>query len=204
MADLLFVAPGGSGAASFLVTASSTLQSRTPSGVHAVTQLHLNAATRAAVDAALPLNQSVLYFGHAERDELGESPDILVDVANVGAVSGVIVAVGCHSAAGLGATFNGSAQRAYLGFDDLIRIPLFAPNRAIEAFEDGLTPLLAAGASVANARDALNAALISAAGDYLRFRRRYGMTDSEALDARDMLRSNILALVASGATGRVL
>ncbi|MBV8528179.1 MAG: hypothetical protein JOZ75_07680 [Candidatus Dormibacteraeota bacterium] len=204
MADLLFVAPGGSGAAAFLVTASSTLQSRTPSASHAITALHLNAATRAAVDAAIRSNESLLYFGHAERDELGDAPDIVVDLTNVGGVSGVIVAMGCHSAAGLGATFHGSTQRAYLGFDDLIRIPVFAPNRAIEAFEDGLTPLVAQAASVADARDALDAELIAAAGDYLRLRRRYGITDSEALDARDMLRSDTLALVASGATARSL
>jgi hypothetical protein len=201
VANLVFVTPSENGTPKTVAAAATTLQNRTPSH-HTVKMLQDAAADYTNMSNALPTHEVVLYFGHGKHTELGRGARMVIDAKNVGNVGSILVAIACEAGANLGKTFDGDPSRAFLGFNTFFGIPALAPTRCVEAIENGLTGLVSRGATVAQASQDLAQELIDAGTDYLNKRAIYGLSDSDALAAFYMVRSNSLAVVKWGDSSR--
>jgi hypothetical protein len=73
---------------------------------------------------ALANSDVTFFFGHGVADRLGR-PSHLIDAATIRhAATPVIVALACDSGRGLGPRAVASGVRAYLGFSDLLVVPI--------------------------------------------------------------------------------
>ncbi len=115
MASVLLLRPANDAVAIELSGWAATLKScSTP---HQFTDLTSASATRAAVDAGLPVHDLTTFFGHGAPSRLRGSPGDLVDATNVGSASRkAIIAIACSSADILGRTAISQGVAAYLGF----------------------------------------------------------------------------------------
>ncbi|MGO9509628.1 MAG: C25 family cysteine peptidase [Mycobacterium sp.] len=190
MSDFLFISPNERGIPRSIAVVSQSVQSGVP-GYHNVTELHHNAATRSAIDQALAQADFVFYFGHGQTDYLGKSGTRLVDDQNLDADK-VVVAIACHSGAGLGpAVFDSAAQGAFLGFVGPLGHPRRNVSRANHAYESALLRFLSQG-TVNHLMSDLKAELLAAANDYL------GTRHPDSLFSFMALRSNTVGLSISG------
>lgn len=191
MSDFLFISPNERGMPRSIAVVSQAVQSGV-SSVHNVTDLHHKAVKRSAVDTAIAGANYIFYFGHGQTDYLGASGTKLVDDQNLGS-SQVVVALACHSGAGLGpAVFSAAAATgAFVGFDKPLLHPARRPSRANQAYENALLPFVAGG-TVTDLISDLDRELLIAANDYLAAR------SGDRLVCFAALRSNTLALSLSG------
>lgn len=151
MSDALYVRPAEDAGANALARCGETLRDRT---TLPTTDLEGPAVTRAAVDQLLDDGvDALLWFGHGERHRLKRDDDSIVDSANVGGVSGVVVAVACLSGRELAHDAVAAGVAAYLGFDDPLGVPLNDPDPTCDAIVDGLDCLVRAGHDVDCAAD---------------------------------------------------
>ncbi len=65
-------------------------------------------------------SQIVAFFGHGNRDTLGQPA--LIDRANINRATGIVVAVACWSALELGPTAKAMGVESYVGFTDEIHV----------------------------------------------------------------------------------
>lgn len=198
MSRLLFISPNERGMPRSIGVVSQSVQRGVP-GVHSVIELHDKAATRPAVDAEIANADCILYFGHGQMDALGASGKRLVDDQNL-APHQVLVALACHSGAGLGPTVFGSgvkvlygqgASGAFVGFDKVLLHPARRPSRANQAYENALLVFVAGGSVLELASD-LASELLTAADDYLARR------SPDALFCFAALRSNAVGISLHG------
>jgi hypothetical protein len=76
--------------------------------------------SREDVEARLPGNTALIYFGHGFPDALGQPA--LVDLVNIGRMGGTVVAVACRSARVLGEAARAAGVETYVGFSDDIPV----------------------------------------------------------------------------------
>lgn len=154
MTDVLIVRPEGDDVERELSRWSNRFVRRLEK--HPFVDLHGDGCTRAAVDGALRPNQLVVYWGHGERDCLGNPP--LLDVENIGRCNGaIVVATACYSATELGPAAVGSGVQAYLGYTT--KLPVMKdPHRLGYLAADALYRLVE-GASVDEGLPVLDARL---------------------------------------------
>ncbi|GFE17964.1 hypothetical protein Sgleb_60110 [Streptomyces glebosus] len=202
MAEYLFITPDDPGIPRALSGIAQGLTNQCPSG-HSTTALHGISATRSAVDSALPHYATVIYFGHGKPNALEARGQALVDLANEGDIQGVLIAIACHTANGLGSSrFGGSSNRAFLGFDTYLIHPCRNSSRANDAYEQALSGLFF-GATLQGIAESLRANLLQAAQDYKTNRSVYRISRGDAIAIFGGLRSNVLAMVCYGNVQKV-
>jgi hypothetical protein len=190
VSNLLFISPNERGMPRSIGVVSQSVQRGVPAA-HSAVELHDKAATRSAVDVEIANAKCILYFGHGQVDALGASGKPLVDDRNL-ASHQVVVALACHSGAGLGPTvFGAGGSGAFVGFDKVLLHPARRPSRANQAYEDALL-IFVAGGSVGDLVSDLASELLTAANDYL------GRGSPDALFCFAALRSNVVGLTMIG------
>jgi hypothetical protein len=121
MATVLLVRPANDSVAVELSAWASKLKTASALGTSSIgVDLASGAATRSAVDSAMPSRDALFYFGHGTATALRGAGVDLVDTMNVGLMANrTIVAIACWSAKTLGPiAVTSSGLAAYLGFDD--------------------------------------------------------------------------------------
>lgn len=202
MAEYLLITPDDPGIPRALSGIAQGLANQCPSR-HSTTTLHGTSATRTAVDSLLANCGAVIYFGHGKPDALESRGQALVDLANEGNIQGILIAIACHAADGLGGPrFGSSSNRAFLGFDTYLIHPCRNSSRANAAYEQALTGLFF-GATVQEVATNLRANLLQAAQDYKTNRNIYRISRGDAIAIFGGLRSNVLAMVCCGNVQKV-
>ncbi|WP_459651430.1 hypothetical protein [Kitasatospora sp. Ki12] len=203
MTEYLLITPDDPGTPRALSGIAQGLANQCPSH-HSTTVLHGMSATRKAVESALPHYAAVIYFGHGKPDALETRGQALIDLANEGYIQGVLIAIACHAADGLGASrFGRSPSRAFLGFNTYLIHPCRNSSRANDAYEQALGGLFF-GATVQEVAENLRVNLLQAAQDYKTNRSAYKLSRGDAIAIFGGLRSNVLALVCHGNAARTL
>ena len=80
----------------------------------------LDSPTREEVEEQLAGADTVLFFGHGSDTTLGNPA--VIDMTNIHLATGIVVAVACWSANGLGPEAKNSGAHAFVGFCDEIHI----------------------------------------------------------------------------------
>jgi hypothetical protein len=127
----------------------------------------LDGPSRQEVEAQLAGVRTVAYFGHGVRNALGAPP--LLDLANIGQANGVIVAVACRSAAGLGPAALAAGAQGYVGFRD--ELPVIDSPVIDSLICDGFSRLLGEEESVRGFERRFLAACEKIQAEYFSYRR---------------------------------
>jgi hypothetical protein len=118
------------------------------------------AASRAAVDNTLPLNDALFFFGHGTLAKLLGATSDLVDAGNVALASGhAIVAIACSSADTLGPLAINSGVEAFIGFTRKLVWISGDPDRQFQPAICSGPESLMQGSSIKDATQAMQNAL---------------------------------------------
>lgn len=147
--------------------------------------------SRATIDAALGSGPDhVVWFGHGRTDALIASGSTLIDSANVGGITGVLIAIACDTALALGPTCLGGNVKAFLGFDDHVGWPAKAPDPMGEAITDALERLFSHQTDIDDAARELRYNFSVARREYEHNGQAHGLTAGEAMTAWLWAKSN--------------
>lgn len=124
---------------------------------------------REGLEAVLPDQGSVFYFGHGTEDALGIPA--LIDIDNVGQIKGTLVAVACDAAEALGPTAIALGAQTFVGFAG--RIPIVVDPEYDAVIVDNLSDLASDWRSPNDFRMALRAACLELSDRVQSFPDRY-------------------------------
>ena len=192
---MLFVRPADDSAAGHVAAWGQAV--RQMAGKFTACDLYGPDANRAMVDAEMPSGRNLLYFGHGTETALVACGADIVDLDNLKTLGGgVVIAIACYAAIGLGplATSNHQGVAAFLGFDDELGFPLMAPIPMGLAVINGLFGLVVLGQEIQSATETMRRAFESARAEYKANGAAYGLSPSDVRMAWLYAKSNQFSL----------
>ena len=171
-----------------------------------ITEISGSSVKRSTVDAAIACHRHLFWFGHGQPDSLRAFGVAVVDSRNLSKLNqGIVVAIACYSAIGLGHNAHPSAScRAYLGFDDEFTIPTKGTLPMQLALVRGLECLFRAGHDIGCASSQLRAQFHQLREDYKQNGALYGLTKGEARLAWMCAKNNQFSLQLIGDSSATL